>query len=361
METRGMVVLAAAAVLGAAGLLRVDGVMLALAGAALAALGLAWVLGRRNGAGLRVDFDGPKLAVAGERVRLRIRLQNPRSWLDGAGLRVEIEGPGGLRAGSGMAWVPAGSWAEEEIAVVIPHRGVGKLVGAEVSSEFPWGWWRFTSRQEIEWSMTVLPRARAPREISAGGVGHALDAGQVLLEVEAGIECRGMRDFRSGDRMRWVSWAASARSMARGGGLLVREVDPPVERAREVTLVFHSAGGGGGMIRPDRFERALEWFWGETLRWVERGVPVRWLADFDEWVPREIRSRREAGEAGGHLAAVRRAAGTERHELEGRLLEARGMVRVFSDMPAALWMKGLDRSVRRGIVDIAADAKGGRR
>lgn len=361
METRGMVVLAAAVALAGAGVLRVDGVLLALAGVALGLLVLAWALGRANLVGLEVEFDGPKLAVAGERVRLRVRVRNRRRLLDACGLRVVVEGPGGLRYESGMGWVPAGGWAEEDGAVVIPARGKGGEMRYQVVADFPWGWVRTVTEGRIEWPLTVLPRVRVPRERSAGGVGHAVEAGQALVEVEAGLEWRGLRDFRSGDRMRSVFWPASARAVARGGGLLVREVDPPVEQAREVTLVFHSAGGGGGMIRPDRFERALELFWGETQRWVARGVPVRWVADFDEWVPRELRTVREAGEGGAHLAGVKRAAGTERHELLGRLAESGGLVRIFSDMPAASWSRGLERRLRAGVVDVAEFEGGGRR
>ncbi len=59
-ETRGSVMLVAALAVSAAGLVRVDGVLLALGTAALVLLALAWILGRRNLAGLACGVAGPR-------------------------------------------------------------------------------------------------------------------------------------------------------------------------------------------------------------------------------------------------------------------------------------------------------------
>ncbi|MGE9269709.1 MAG: hypothetical protein ACQKBU_02815, partial [Verrucomicrobiales bacterium] len=158
---------------------------------------------------------------------------------------------------------------------------------------------------------------------------------------------------RASDRVREIEWAASARSCAQGAGLLVREWDPPGYRPRRVTVLFHSFGSESTLIRPDRFERAIRLVWGAVGELLAAGLEVRWLADFDAWVPRTISTRRELGRLGARLAACRRQPATERHELEARLEACEGEVWIFSDMPVVSWAEVMEAFPQYRVVDVA--------
>ena len=145
---------------------------------------------------------------------------------------------------------------------------------------------------------------------------------------------------------------------------MVREFDPPGTHPRRLLVLFHSHGADGALIRPDRFERAISLLWG-ALSWIQsRGLEVEWMADFDEWIPHRIDDRRDLGRTGIQLAGVRRARGTERHELLARLDEIpeETMVVIVSDMPARGWVDEIGPASRRIVVDVAKyEARGSNR
>lgn len=354
--TRGNWVAGASLALAAGGLAWVDGALLALALVGLLLLAVTWVVGRWNVARVEVDFQGPRAVVAGQPARARVEVRDGRRWLDGFGLEVAMEGPGGMSMALAVPWLPTGSVATGELAFSAPGRGAADELRVAVRSDFPWGMFDFERRWEIGREILVLPRSIRPAPLLEGWA----DAGETRERPRWGDggEWRGMRDYRPGDRVRTVRWPASVKSLARGGGLLVAEPDPPGGRIDEAWLVFHSAGEGS-LIRPDRFERAISLFRGETERLVAAGRTVVWMADFLEWMPFRIDGRRDLAAAGEVLARAKRAMGTQRHEVIGRLAEAGGVVRVFSDEPAERWRGWLAQPERA--VDGVRDEKGGRR
>lgn len=348
--------LGGAVALSAAGLLRVDGVLMALGGAAAVLLLLSWVLGWMNLRRLRVGIEMPKVAEAGIPMRMRVAVENGRRMLDGFGLGLEIKTPGGLKCECQVPWVPAGSGADVELREVLPGRGHGEVIHVGLSSRFPLGWFRFSALEEVHHSLLVLPRALMPRELVA--VGSALEAEprRTAAISEAMGEPRGLREYRAGDPAKVIAWPASVRSQARGGGLMVRELDPPGFYPRKAVIVFHSFATDGALIRPDRFERAISLLWGAMRHFQASGVPTVLMADFEEWVPRRVATRKQLGQAGEMLAKARRSGGTEEHELLGRLEELGGdeALIVISDMPAAHWRDYLGKRTRLVLVDIVS-------
>jgi len=354
-ETRGSVMLGASLALAAAGLLRVDGVLMSIGSAGLLFLGLARILGTINLTRVGAGVEGPAVACAGVPVRFRLSVRNCRRVVDAFGVEMVLEAPGGLQAECRVPWVPARDVAESEVRVTIPQRGEGESVVCRLGSRFPLGLFHFGRRVEVEHPMRVVPRPVVPVELLAAG--SALEATPRASSgpAEAMGEPRGLRGYRSGDPPKAIVWPATLRSQGRGGGVLVREVDPPGFHPRRAVLVFHSLGGGGALIRPDRFERAVSLLWGAIRHFHAMGVPVRLLADFEEWVPRRIATRRQLARAGEMLAGARRAAGTELHELAGRLFEVDrdDAVVVVSDMDPALWQPQLPKRARMVAVDVA--------
>lgn len=122
--------------------------------------------------------------------------------------------------------------------------------------------------------------------------------------------------------------------------MLALEPDPPGCIPSRVVLLFHSYAGDRSLIQPDHFETAISLAWGTLRHFQDRGVPMVMLADFEEWVPRRVVTRRELGQAGEAMARARRARGTEAHELQARLLdlESGDALVVVSDMPKRGWV-----------------------
>ena len=361
MGTRGSWVAGASLALAVAGVVRVDGVLLSLALVGVLLLGVSWLLGRANLSLLEMNYDGPRAVTAESAARARIGVRNGRSWLDGFRLEMRVEGPSGMTAAAAVPWVPAGGKSEGEVVLELPGRGAAGLT-TMLESDYPWGLFHFASRREIPREVIVLPRVIPPLPESYGRAELGELAVPRSVTRESPGDWRGLRGYLPGDRAKSVSWPASVRSVARGGGLLVIEPEPPSDQLREVTLLFHSHGGGG-LIRPDRFERALSLLRGETLRLVGLGLPVVWVADFLEWVPVRIEGRKDLAKAGELLARARRSAGTQRHEVAGRLADTKGAVRVFSDQPMGEWRDLVGMRDGVGAVDVTdyEGRKGGRR
>ncbi len=358
IENRGSVVIGASGALAAAGLLLVDGALIAigLAGGLLAAL--AWGMGRRNLRRLAADLEAPAVAQAGDEVRMAVRVRNPRRLVDAFRVRIGLGGAGGFEAQGFLPWIAAGSDAGGELKVELPGRGVGTTVEVVLTSDFPWGIFRNERRAIVAHEMRVLPRPVVPVELLMGA--GALGAGERRRPGarEATGELRGLRDHRSGDRMRTVAWAPSVKSVAQGGNLLVRELDPPGFRPERVVLFFHSYGADRALIRPDRFERALSLAWGAVRRLRARRVPVTWMADFEEWIPREVSGRESMSRLGDALSRARRAASTEAHEVEARFQDLGGEVVVVSDMPPDSWSGLVAGCEGLRLIDVTAYERG---
>ncbi|MEP4076761.1 DUF58 domain-containing protein [Haloferula sp.] len=356
IETRGSVLLGGAVALAAAGLLRVDGVLMALGAAAAILLLVSWALGWMNLRTLRVGIEMPKVVQAGTPVRIRVRIRNRRRLLDAFGLGLEVKTPGGLESEYQVPWVPAGSVAEADLRGVVPGRGHGEVIAAALVSRFPLGLFRFSAGQEVEHPMLVLPLPLVPRSMEA--IGSALEAEprRAAAISEAIGEPRGLREYRAGDSAKVVAWPASLRSQARGGGIMVRELDPPGFFPQKAVILFHSYATDGALIRPDRFERAISLVWGAMRHFQASGVAVDLMADFEEWVPRRIVTRQQLGQAGEMLARVRRAMGTEEHELQGRLhdLDRDEALVMISDMPAMQWRDLVERKSGSVLVDVTS-------
>ena len=345
--SRGGVLLVLGLLLFAVGMWRVDGVMAAL-GLAIGILFLiAWILGRENLKGLGLEYRGNRRIEAGKGFSTRLTLVNERGLLDGFRLRFGVFVNGEREVSGKTAWLENRGRAEVSQRLSLTRRGLAMEHSGWVESAFPLGLLSFQREMKVAGETGVLPRVLVPGELDLSGFlmdGFPLGASNQFGEIG---EWKGLREWRGGDAVRRIAWAASARSQACGGGLLVREDEPPGAQAEGCLVVFHSFGGDGSLIRPDRFENGLALLSGVLGSLQGWGMPVRWMADFHGWKMGEVRTRRDVAAARESLMMAKRAAWTEAHDLELALAGAkeRECVVVISDMPLGLWQAKVPKMV----------------
>lgn len=363
MSWRGHLLLVLVAVLVVGGMWRVDGVMVAMGLAGLVLLLLTRLMGRWNLAAVSVDYRGPRRVEAGKGFQARMWLRNERAWLDAFGIEFGVEPGGGKRMMGRAVWLESGGEVEIGKRLVLSKRNWWEAQRGWLRSDFPLGLHEFRVGLTLGSELGVLPRARVPQELLAGGYLHEGPPDREARNAGDSGEWRTLREWRGGDAVRRVAWAGSLRSQAAGRGLLVREDEPPGSQAEACLAVFHSYGTDGSLIRPDRFEKALELFSGGLAEMLKWGIPLRVVTDFDDWREQVVRTR-------GHLAEVReglmravRAAGTEAHDLQAAVGKAgeEDCLVIFSDMPADVWRSVLPkRKLGAMVVDVTNYEKSSR-
>jgi uncharacterized protein (DUF58 family) len=343
MRARGAVLAGAGCALVAAGVFRVDGVLAAMGLAAWCLLGLAWLLAAANLRRLAVAIDCPAKVHAGANFSLRLTLANPRRWLDAFAVRLELNLCGRVKCGGRAGWVAAGSAADLDLRVMVPVRGSAENHQVALESRFPFGFFASEANCRISRSMVVFPKPLAPKNPELSGIMMDASPREGAAAGDASGDLRGLRNWQPGDATRRIAWPATLRAFARGAGLVVREADPPGFLPRRCLVVFHSFGTDGTLIRPDRFERALSLTAGLLRHLHGLGFPARLIADFDGWTEHPAVTRAQISACLEHLAAAKRARGTEAHDLQAAVARADEDESVFvlSDMPRASWRRHL--------------------
>ena len=336
---RGMILAGLGVSLFIVGMWRVDGVMAAMGLAVAVLFAVACVLGRMNLKGLALHYRGPRRVEAGKGFQGKLSLVNEGRAMDGFWIEFRVRLMGESEFSGRAQWL--GSKASSEISdrIVLAKRGVAMSHRGRLRSGFPLGLMTFTRETPVLAEIGVLPRPAIPRELTLGG--YLLDGSPFGASRHfSGIgEWKGLRERRGGDGLRRIAWAASLRSEAAGGAMLVREDEPPGSQAEACMVVFHSYGGDGNLIRPDRFEKALSLLFGSLSALVGLGMPVRWMADFNDWEEHEVKTRRQLAVAREEIMGAERAPGTEAHDLIAALsrAEPHDCVVVVSDMPRSAW------------------------
>lgn len=336
---RGVILGGLGVSLFAVGMWRVDGVMAAMGVSVGALFVVAYVLGRMNLRPLALAYRGPCRVEAGKGFSGKLTLTNGSGFSDSLWIEFGIELMGEAVVSGKALWIAGGSVAEVEGRPVLRTRGLRGTQRGWVKSGFPLGLMSFSKNLPVGAEIGVLPKSIVPRSLALRG--YLLDGAPLGGSKHFGGigEWKGLREQRGGDGLRRIAWAASLRSEAAGGAMLVREDEPPGSQAEGCLVVFHSYGGDGDLIRPDRFEKALSLLCGALGNLVGWGMPVRWIADFNGWEEGALKTRRQLAGVREGLLTVKRAAGTEAHDLIAALDRAYGheCVVVVSDMPRSSW------------------------
>jgi len=356
---RGAVFLGTSLALTCAGLLRIDGPMTSLGGAGLLILALAWCVGKRNLSGLEVHLQTPARVFADTRFQVALTMKNERALMDGFQIHQELRLSKAARIHTHTPWVAARSSATVKLSGSIAHRGAQREHPCLLRSSFPLGLISHEKELLAIKEILVFPKAITPREFFTSGASDDAYLGDGFQASSAPGEPRSLRPFRPGDSAKQLHWPATIRSQACGRGPLVRESDPPGLRPAKVTVIFHSFGTDGALIRTDHFERALSLLCG-TLRHLRTlGVPATLTADFLAWKELPTFQPVAWSEALTILAEATRAHETEAHDVQAAINHAARdhALIVISDMPPASWAGSLQNQKNLPlIIDIAQHA-----
>lgn len=352
--TRWLVVLSAA--LFAAGIWRIDGVMGAMGLAGLVWIALSRWLGCENLKRIAIRTEGPERVTAGIPFPWRMTLLNTRRWLDARHIELRTCLPGDAPVGFQCRWLAAGSEADYDSRATANTRAEGREIRVSLTSTHPFGLFRFHREITLPHAMLVLPRTRTPRDSPSDGVMFDGTPHTGATTGSEGGDLRGLREWRAGDSPRQIAWPATIRAVARGASLVVRESDPPGFLPQCCLVVLHSFASRRTLVRPERFERALEIASG----WIERlhtmGIRTRVIADFDGWTARSTATRSEIIQCRERFARATRCRSTEAHELQHAItataLNHETLI-LISDMPSGSWCDDLPpRSAALRIVDL---------
>lgn len=339
LTPRGAILLGASLALVVLGFVRVDGVLIALGAGGLVLLLGALLLVRVNLRRLAVSLRGPSRIYADTPFDLRLTLENRRRLLDAFGVRIELKLSGQVDVRSYASWTAAGSASEVRLRGSIPGRSSHQDHPFTLDSNTPLGLFHAKASGVARHEILVFPRPLLPRELFTRGALHDASLLPGTTPGHAPGEPRGLRPWQPGDAAKHIHWPASARSLSRRRGLRIRENDPPGFYPRHCSVVFHSFGMSGELIRSDRFEWALSLTCG-TFRYLrDHGIPTTFLADFNGWTPQTVTSR--SGFAGllVSLARAERRNDTEAHDLLPVLdgIPEDHSIVMLSDMPPDAW------------------------
>ncbi|MGD9563014.1 MAG: DUF58 domain-containing protein [Pyrinomonadaceae bacterium] len=164
--------------------------------------------------------------------------------------------------------IPRNHSVENKAGHVFPHRGRFIIKDFELSTRFPFGFFRHRKRLAAkETELIVFPSIE---QITPEIANVPLDAGKrVMNKLGAGQDLLSMREYQPNDDLRRIDWKATARSRT----LMVREF--AAEDERRVTIYFdtrvpeadekpmslreriEAENSGHGIIKSPRFEQAV--------------------------------------------------------------------------------------------------------
>ena len=236
------------------GLALLRGELLALALPLLVYLG-AGLLGRPEPPRLRVvrTLSADRVRP-GEPVTVTLTVENEGPALpelaivdrvpEGLRVRAVVGGRGGPRA---LGPLPPGGRLKLEYQVR-GGRGGYRFLGVELTAQEPLGLSGFTRVEEAPALLLVLPEATGLRRVEVRPRRTRPYAGPTPARQSGpGVEIHGVREYRPGDPLRWLSARAIARHPER---LYIKEFEP--ERTADVGLILDArrranvVGGGTG-------------------------------------------------------------------------------------------------------------------
>ena len=338
----------------AGGLIIAEGLIMLLGFCGLLLLPCCYFLGKYNLTSLAPTMHMPANVAARRVFELELGIHNQRAFLDAFNLTVNITAPGKSEFSAHAPWTAAGQSSRITLQGVIPGRGSADIHPVTITSGFPLGLFLLRKKTTIRHEITVTPQPIIPLELNSHGSLHDALPQSGLTTGNTFGEPRGIRPWQAGDSARHIHWPASARAMACGHGLRIREYDPPGFHPDQCHIVFHSYATGREMLREDRFERALSLLTGTLCELQGKGIPCVLTADFLDWEPLTCQSRKQLVECLITLAKISRSKGTEAHDLQ-RILHTTSpdqTLVVISDMTPDSWHHLLGKHPRSLVIDI---------
>ncbi len=354
LAPRGSYCLGIAIGLSIAGLMIKDGVLITIAFSAITLLFCCYILGRRNIANLEASVMLPSRLHATKRYQPHLSLYNKRSLLDAFNVKLTIALPHGTLLACETPWIAAQTASSSTCPIAIPMRATALDHPYKITSFFPLSFFHFSRHQILQHPVTIYPRSITPMELlEHGSLGQCTVPLQNAAIQDSG-EPRGVRSFQPGDSAKHIHWPASARSLAQGHGIRIREYDPPGQLPEHCTLLFHSFSADREMMREDTFERAISLLAGTIKHLRNLKIRVTVITDFLGWNPLKSDTRIQYYELLALLADCQRAIGTQKHELQQVIDQlSKNEPSIFiSDMHIDAWKSSLNTKANHLCIDI---------
>ena len=220
---------------------------------------VGWVHAGTSLRDLTVSARFPDHIFAAEAAPVIVTLRNTKRLLPSFSILVEARGPVNevepkkrrryvKRLLAYFSYVPHSAAAEQRVEQLFPTRGHVLIDGFELSTRFPFGFFRRRRRLRARnVDIIVYPK---PEVISDELHLLPMYAGRMpSMRRGAGHDLFSMRDYQPQDDLRHIDWKATARSRR----LTVREFTS--EDERRITIVLDTRLSHGEL--PERFERGV--------------------------------------------------------------------------------------------------------
>ena len=225
---------------------------------------VGWIVARASLRDLTVSARFPDHIFAAEPAPVIVTLRNTKRVLPSFSILVEARGPStdqvdnasrrrryAKRLLAYFSYVPHNAAAEQKVEQLFPARGHVLIDGFELSTRFPFGFFRRRRRLRArDVDILVYPK---PEVISDKLHLLPMYAGRIpSLRRGAGHDLFSMRDYQPQDDLRHIDWKATARSRR----LTVREFTS--EDERRITIVLDTRlPGADESDSSQRFERGV--------------------------------------------------------------------------------------------------------
>jgi uncharacterized protein (DUF58 family) len=223
---------------------------------------VGWIHAGTSLRDLTVSARFPDHIFAAEAAPVIVTLRNTKRLLPSFSILIEARGPINevdpkrrrrhvKRLLAYFSYVPHRAAAEQRVEQLFPTRGHVLIDGFELSTRFPFGFFRRRRRLRARnVDIIVYPK---PEVISDKLHLLPMYAGRMpAMRRGAGHDLFSMRDYQPQDDLRHIDWKATARSRR----LTVREFTSEDERRITIVLDTRLSRGAGGEL-PERFERGV--------------------------------------------------------------------------------------------------------
>jgi uncharacterized protein (DUF58 family) len=245
---------------------------------------VAWAAARAALRDIVVSARFPDHIFAGEPAPVIVTLQNKKRFLPSFSILVEARGPinkGELnrrgqqarlryskRALAYFMYVPHKAGAEQRVEQTFPKRGHVLITGFELSTRFPFAFFRRRRRLRArDVDIIVYPK---PEPASDELHLLPMNAGRVAsVRRGAGHDLLSLRDYQPQDDLRYMDWKATARARR----LIVREFTAEDERRITIALDTRRSSEEDGFT--ERFERGVTLAASLVAHFVEERAEVR--------------------------------------------------------------------------------------
>jgi uncharacterized protein (DUF58 family) len=251
---------------------------------------VGWIAARTSLRDLTVSARFPDHIFAAEPAPVIVTLRNTKRLLPSFSVFVEARGPGSETSAAPsrrrhvkrllayFSYVPHHASAEQRVEQLFPKRGHVLIDGFELSTRFPFGFFRRRRRLRArDVDIIVYPK---PEVISDELHLLPMSAGRLpSLRRGAGHDLFSLRDYQPQDDLRHIDWKATARSRR----LTVREFTSEDERRITIVLDTRLPGPPTEQLT-ERFEKGVVQTASLLKHFVEERAEVR-LALGDEVGP----------------------------------------------------------------------------